>query len=41
MAARPFRISKAEWTRLGGLRNPRLFRKADSGGRWRYYSAPV
>lgn len=40
MAPRPFRISKAEWARLGGFRNARLFRAADSRGRWRYYSAP-
>lgn len=31
------RITKAEWTQRGGLRNPRCYRKADSLGRWRYY----
>jgi hypothetical protein len=29
-------ISKTEWERLGGLRNPDLCRIM-RGGRWRYY----
>lgn len=31
------KISKAEWERLGGFRNPALFRKADKRGRWSYF----
>jgi hypothetical protein len=31
------RITKAEWVRLGGLRNPRLYRM-NRGGRWYYYT---
>ena len=31
------RITKTEWYALGGFANSRLFRKADSRGRWRYY----
>ena len=31
------RISKTEWYRLGGFKNPALFRKAASNGAWRYY----
>lgn len=30
------RITKAEWTRLGGLRNTDLFR-VQKNGRWVYY----
>jgi hypothetical protein len=30
-------ITKAEFYRLGGLRNSSLFRKADKRGRWRHY----
>ena len=30
------RITKAEWTRLGGLRNYRLYR-VQKKGRWYYY----
>jgi hypothetical protein len=33
------RISKKEYERLGGMKNSRLYRKADSRGRWRYYLA--
>lgn len=35
--ANGWRITKAEWTRLGGLRNSALYRKADNRGAWRYY----
>lgn len=31
------RITKAEWYRLGGFANTRLFRKANKNGSWRYY----
>jgi hypothetical protein len=34
---RILKISRAEWYRLGGFRNSRLFRKADRRGVWRYY----
>lgn len=30
------RINKAEWDRLGGLRNPRLGRRQQPGRRWVY-----
>lgn len=30
------RITKRRWDRLGGLRNPSLYRK-ERGGRWYYY----
>lgn len=30
------RISKREYDELGGMRNPRLYRK-QIGGRWYYY----
>lgn len=32
------KITKAEWDRLGGLRNSQLFR-AQKAGRWHYYRA--
>jgi hypothetical protein len=31
------KISKAEWHRLGGLRNPRCFRRQRPDGRWQYF----
>lgn len=32
------RITKAEWYRLGGFANSKLFRKQSrGGGAWRYY----
>lgn len=32
------KITKAEWVRLGGLRNSSLFR-IERNGRWHYYKA--
>lgn len=31
------RLTKAEWTAMGGLRNSALYRKQSKGGAWRYY----
>lgn len=31
------RISKAEFRRLGGLKNPALFREQKKGGAWKFY----
>lgn len=31
------RITKKKWAEMGGFRNPRLYRKADKRGSWRYY----
>lgn len=31
------RITKAEWYKLGGFANSKLFRKQSRGGAWRYY----
>lgn len=31
------RISKKEWTALGGLRNTYCWRKQLAGGRWSYF----
>lgn len=31
------KISKAEWSRLGGLANSDLYRKADRRGVWSYF----
>lgn len=33
------RISKAQWSSMGGLRNGRLFRVQSKSGAWRYYEA--
>ncbi len=33
------RITKAEWSALGGLRNPRCYRRQQANGRWLYYFA--
>lgn len=33
------RITKAEWQRLGGLSNPKLYRRM-VGGKWQYYKLP-
>lgn len=33
------RITKAEWQRLGGLKNSKLARKTNAAGRWIYYKA--
>ena len=32
------RITKAEWTARGGLRNGKLARRQTAAGRWLYYS---
>ena len=34
---RPVRITKAEWQKLGGLRNTQCWRKQLSNGSWAYY----
>jgi len=31
------RIDKAEYNRLGGMKNPALFREQKRGGAWRYF----
>jgi hypothetical protein len=31
------RITKAEWTAAGGLRNPHLYRRQTPAGRWLYF----
>lgn len=36
MPAGSTRITKAEWQRLGGLRNPLLWRR-QVGSRWQHY----
>lgn len=33
------RVTKKQWDRLGGLRNPHLYRK-QSAGRWYYFATP-
>jgi hypothetical protein len=39
--AQPFtRISKADFYRGGAFSNPKLYRKALSGGKWAYYERP-
>lgn len=35
------RITKAEWSRLGGLQNSYLYRKQGRAGPWRYYAADI
>lgn len=37
MKVRYRKISKREWCDRGGFANPKLFRKADRRGAWRYY----
>jgi len=31
------RLSKKEYARLGGMKNPALFREQSKGGAWRYF----
>ena len=31
------KITKAEWSALGGLRNSRYWRRQTASGRWLYY----
>jgi hypothetical protein len=35
------RISKAEWLKLGGLKNSDLYRIQSRNGRWNYYKGAV
>lgn len=31
------KITKTEYARLGGMKNPALFREQSKGGAWRYF----
>lgn len=35
------RITKAEYNRLGGLRNSGVYRKQGKGGRWEYFKTDI
>lgn len=32
-----YRITKAEFYRMGGLRNSKLWRRQDAAGRWQHF----
>lgn len=36
---RPVQITRYAWAHLGGLENPRLFRRANRLGGWSYWKA--